>query len=528
MPVSTYRYEPKYMPPEWSAEPTKIIDPLKLIEILWPGIRLYDKQVEILYSLNENDETVVPAGNMLGKDFIAALAILIFFLSRYQARVVASSVDQDQLSKVLWGEMANFIQSAAHPLPLKVNFLNITKEIDGVVVPKTYIVGRVAKTPEGLLGHHLDKLPGNVPTTLAVFDEASSIKDVMKEKTDTWAHRTLVIGNPYPCNNFFKQASKLGDVPRENGRGCYTKIIRITGHDSPNVKAGKAEEAAGREPSGNNVLPGVLPYYEYVKRLKTWSEQRIAVSINAIFYEGVSELLFPMLWLDAAEKAVVDPILRRKSRKYLGVDSAAGGDDTVHCVMDQYGIVKMRAKKTPDTTEVNGTTLALQKEFNIADEDIMYDQGGGGKEHVDRLREQGHKGVRTIAFGAAPNVIEPDQTFTEHGEIVDQREIRYTYKNMRAQMYGEFSIALDFTSPLHTPFHLPSEYAELRRQLEPIPRIEGKEGELLLPPKDGGGQDIETMRSLIGCSPDWADAAVVAYHCMTHKVKKVRVGGLRI
>lgn len=41
-------------------------DPLKFARFLWPDIVFYNKQKELLYSIAENDETVVVAGNVLG------------------------------------------------------------------------------------------------------------------------------------------------------------------------------------------------------------------------------------------------------------------------------------------------------------------------------------------------------------------------------------------------------------------------------------------------------------------------------
>lgn len=41
-------------------------DPLKLAKALWPNVTFYKQQREIIYSVAENDETFVPAGNMLG------------------------------------------------------------------------------------------------------------------------------------------------------------------------------------------------------------------------------------------------------------------------------------------------------------------------------------------------------------------------------------------------------------------------------------------------------------------------------
>lgn len=44
----------------------KVIDPFRLIGLLWPDLRLYSKQRDILRSVRDNDETFVVAGNMLG------------------------------------------------------------------------------------------------------------------------------------------------------------------------------------------------------------------------------------------------------------------------------------------------------------------------------------------------------------------------------------------------------------------------------------------------------------------------------
>lgn len=44
----------------------RVPDPLQLGRILWPDVHFYDKQQEIVYSVWNNDETFVVAGNMLG------------------------------------------------------------------------------------------------------------------------------------------------------------------------------------------------------------------------------------------------------------------------------------------------------------------------------------------------------------------------------------------------------------------------------------------------------------------------------
>lgn len=79
--------------------------------------------------------------------------------------------------------------------------------------PLSYIIGRVAAKGEGMLGHHAypEKWDGVTPHTLFLCDEASGIDDITMERGETWAHRILVIGNPFPCSNFFYRWVKEGD-----------------------------------------------------------------------------------------------------------------------------------------------------------------------------------------------------------------------------------------------------------------------------------------------------------------------------
>lgn len=196
----------------------KLTDPVHLARVLWPQYTFYSKQREIMRSVWHNDETYVPAGNMLGKDFVAAVIIIEFFLTRHPCRVVTTSVDATQLEGVLWGEMRRFIQESAIPLtvdkggPLLVNHLHIRKQTNQGLCGLSYIIGRVAAKGEGMLGHHVAKDNTGVPKTLFVADEASGVDDESYLRADTWAQRKLIIGNPYPCDNFFKRGVKGGDL----------------------------------------------------------------------------------------------------------------------------------------------------------------------------------------------------------------------------------------------------------------------------------------------------------------------------
>lgn len=193
-------------------------NPLSFGKFFWPHVNFYKQQREIIKSVQFNDETFVPAGNMLGKDFVAAFIALWFFLTRHPCRVITTSADYSQLESVLWGEIRNFIQTSKYPLtveqrgPLVVNHLHIRKVFKSKVCGISYLLGRVAAKGEGMLGHHIADVGDGVPRTLFIADEASGVEDVSYDRADTWAHRKLIIGNPYPCNNFFKRGVRGGDL----------------------------------------------------------------------------------------------------------------------------------------------------------------------------------------------------------------------------------------------------------------------------------------------------------------------------
>lgn len=512
----------------------RIIDPIKFIKWCWPKVTLYDKQKEIVYSVWENRETIVPAGNMLGKDFIAGLIALTFFLTRRRARVVTTSVDQSQLEKVLWGEIGNFIQECPHELPLKINYLDIRKYVNGDLDKKSYMIGRVAATVEGLLGHHLPWGTGREPTTLMIYDEASGISNEYKTRTDTWSHRVLVIGNPYECENFFKHAVKGtsdgidsgGDIEGPNRKYFYRKIIQIKAEHSPNVRLAQAEIAAGREPSNEILVPGVLSYEDYLHRRATWDPIKQSISLDAEFYEGQETKLYPPTWLDAAVKKHLSLKGLKRTAKSMGVDPAEGGDDTCWTIVDEHGILLQLAEKTPDTSVITKKTIGLMNTYKLKAEDVIFDAGGGGKIHADNLRAKGYN-VRAVGFGESSSNVNPIPNSTK--ARTEEKEQRYIYPNRRCEMYGTLRELLD---PNFNPdgFAIPLECSELLRQLRPIPLLYDNEGRLYLPPKNKRDPRSNrlTMQDLVGCSPDEADSAVMAVWGMKNKPKSPYVGAIVI
>lgn len=195
-------------------------DVLALHQVLWPKVKLYDKQLEIIESTLRNRETYVVAGNQLGKDFIAGfICVTAFLISKYQGntcRIVTTSVAEKHLN-VLWGEIGRFIGTSAQPMmaqhggPLVVNSLEIRRaeEIEQKK-PYNYLTGIVYEDPEKMSGHHAD-------WTLFVGDEASGLSDEAYKRAQGWAKHMLFISNPEACHNFYKRGVKAGDLLATEG-----------------------------------------------------------------------------------------------------------------------------------------------------------------------------------------------------------------------------------------------------------------------------------------------------------------------
>ena len=208
----------------------RLLDPLKFAREFWPcfhhrsfgGNMFYKEQVDTIYSVVDNPETVVVAGNKLGKDFTAGFICVWAFLASIKAglrcRIITTSVAEDHLG-VLWAEIGRFVTSCKYNLiyhptsnprgPIVLNFQEIKRaDEQHNKNPDSYCWGLVAEGGmEKLAGHHAGD-----GITLLVMDEASGLSDLAYEKGQGWAKRILMFGNPHPCQNMFRRAVKGGNV----------------------------------------------------------------------------------------------------------------------------------------------------------------------------------------------------------------------------------------------------------------------------------------------------------------------------
>jgi hypothetical protein len=284
------------------------------------------------------------------------------------------------------------------------------------------------------------------------------------------------------------------------------------------------------------VLQGVKDWPEYQKNLRTWDKYQQTVSLNAEFYEGAEIKLFPPEWLRRAADPTLAAICRLAPTESIGIDVGEGVANTSIAAVNRYGVKEIVSEKTPDTSVIPQRVIDFGKRHQVPAHSWVFDNGGGGKQHADVLRRMGHK-VRGISFGEAVQ-IKPRHGMNTVEMRTDVKEDQTAYRNRRAEMYGELSILLDpglgprsFRPDWPQAFALPINQAtlvELHRQLAPIPKVY-VEGKLELPPKNRRPEtksEQVTLVELIGCSPDEADAVVLACHGMLHKGIRSHAGAV--
>lgn len=327
----------------------------------------------------------------------------------------------------------------------------------------------------------------------------------------------------------------------------YRRVIHISAEDSPNIRYARAQIEAGLEPDGTEIVPGVIGWELYQQRRKLWDKVRQCIGLDGQFFEDSSTLMFPPLWLNRAERLALLIRDRPRIARGLGIDPAEGGDRTSFCVVDELGIIELQSLKTPNTNSVIDLTLDYINRYKINDHRrVVFDRGGGGKQHADRLRANGFN-VRSVGFGESPS-IDPKHGMTQVKQKMDTKEKKYAYVNLRVEMYDALRNLIDpgndnrdydnesayqeLKDQLKLQgniqgFAIPHDIPRLREQLALIPFYYDSESRMRLPPKNKrtANSKEQCLIDIIGHSPDEADSLVLAIHAMrTYNINRSVAG----
>jgi len=355
------------------------------------GIRLWQKQEEIIETVKENRFTVVEAGHGVGKSFAAA-ALACWWLSVHENSVLITTAPTANLvQNILWRRIRGLHRGARIALPGRV--LETPRWEIG---PEWFGIGlsprKDQKTQDftALQGFHAVKL-------LVILDEAGGLPRNIFESAESLVtseeSRLLAIGNP---------VSKSGPFYEATQSGVY-KHIRISCLDHPNVKAKR------------EVIPGAVSYQWVKERFEKWARPCEPYEFGAVQFEGRWYKPTPILearvlgrppdesedkliateWIERAKMLEAKP-----DRPWvMAVDPAHGGSaQTAVVIRAGRVVVGIWRREFARTEQVGRFVATLLARFPQV-EHVLVDEIGVGAGVLDWLREHGIN-ARAVNFGS--------------------------------------------------------------------------------------------------------------------------------
>lgn len=217
------------------------------------GDRMWDKLIEIAYSVRDNPYTVVKSANGVGKTWLAG-RLVIWWINVFKdnCKVITTAAPPErQIKELLWGEIRDTWRKAKDKgvnlvgKPPGVMSLRVSDNwwAQGFTIPST---GTREERIARFQGHHAQHL-------LCVLDEAHGIPPEIFEAVDSCLagghNHLLLLSNPLaPFGAFYDSFSD----PKFN---CIT----LEAFDHPNVK------------TGQNLFPGCVTREKTEDRIRKWS-----------------------------------------------------------------------------------------------------------------------------------------------------------------------------------------------------------------------------------------------------------------
>ena len=447
-------------------------DPWAFIERSSGETPAIPKQREILESLRDYKETLVPSCHDSGKTWVAARALLTFLFAYPNDSIVVSTAPTfQQVTELLWREVTSAYGKFRHPAGIGGRLLQTKLELG----PKWYAIGITSDDPVNYQGFHASNI-------LVILDEADGIKDDVWNALETILTsanaKLLAIGNPLdPTSRFAARvrAARLGT----------SHVIRIAADDVlPHTDGGRHPyllqrswvEARARPPQEGGWGESSPLYIGKV--LAQWPDQN-------------PDTLIPISHLLRSRGRAVP-----KGIRTLGVDVARfGSNRTVRTLMEGNWMVWSKATAREDTVQTTSRVISDIARYEPAMTAV--DETGIGGAVLDQLRRQ--MGVRAQVIGVNNGADPSDKTkFANRGSEMWWR-VREAFER------DEIGLSMD------DPESVDELIADLHR-----PTYEYVRDSKLRVDKFGMPQG-KSVRSLSGeerveASPDRGDSFVLSYN----------------
>lgn len=367
-----------------SIEPLKIDNPAFLLSILMPEVKLYRWQFEQLMQIagyltvgdyknkTEISDTnpfklVLPAANGSGKDMIIIAATAVWFaLVGLRNRIIITSSSFDQIkfqTEVHIKKLVDIANKKFGKLIHYTQFHYIVPELGSEI--KLFATDEAGRA-EGYHPYHGGKM-------MLIMNEAKSVKEDIFDALSrcTGYSHWLEISSPGPRRgHMYRAAGNAISYPNPVTLGRFY-MRRVTAFDCPHISKSHIQEMAYEKGEES-------PWYRS--------------SILAEF----SDFDEPVVITDFAyEKALKNPTSHQGRDIGIGLDIAAGGDETAMVVRQGNKVIYFYAFRQEDTELAANTIDASLSSWKDGEYTFRADDGGIGHAVIDKLKYKGWVILRT-------------------------------------------------------------------------------------------------------------------------------------
>lgn len=342
------------------------------------GDDLWEKQVEVIESVRDNEETAVASCHGAGKSFLSSRALLWYLYTHSPSLVITTAPTDRQVRGILWKEIRLAHNRSKVPLGGKLLTQELKLDSDwwawGFTAPEY--------DPDRFQGFHEVNI-------LVIVDEACGVSEQIFEAIDgiltTENARLLMIGNPTDASGRFGKSFKNPKV----------KKFKISAFDTPNfTSTGITQEDLLKDtweakiPEDGNPRPYlVTPHWLYNRALKWGVDSPIyKARVLGEFPEQGDDTLIPLVWVEAATARDAMYGNVEEAEISLGADVARYGQDESVFVNRTGNHARIQETISgADTMALTGKIVLAKRVIKA--QYIRVDADGLGAGVFDRLKE---------------------------------------------------------------------------------------------------------------------------------------------
>jgi phage terminase large subunit len=385
------------------------------------GFSLYDRQIEIIESVRDNNQTAVHSANNTGKTHLIAGLSLLWALTKDPSYVIILSSKFDQVQRIIFPRIRQLLSQSKASLQ-GIDILDTRIKF----ADSHEIIGQAVNKDSSITGYHA---AGGV---LVIVDEASGFEPDLLRAVQTMSkgenNRLLLMGNPV------NTASVLYRCTLRSG----WNNIYLSAFDSPNVKQGRT------------VISGLadLSYIESTREEYGEESFEYRTSVLGQYPIHDESTLFPSYLIEKASLVLPSPF----GKKIAGLDPASTRDKTV--------LVSRQGNTIVDVHEFAGNLVdQLKAIIEYAEqteiEEVYFDSIGLGEWIGPLTHEFNVKNFFPVDF---------------RNKATDSRR----YSNLRAELFFKVKDALD-----KEQIHIPKQYLSMFQQLHAVKsciKLNGQKG----------------------------------------------------